>query len=215
MQFPLRDCIFLELRRNTMKEINEINDVFCDALAEDDGYLVFASCWGRDTAIQELLARLSLPSSEGGIKQLTVDNNQVSEKTLRQVIKIGNPDRLDKMTGRMPKSNLFGDLVHLWLFDKKVRIPDYVNRQAYLLFQPDQQSQVNQTWSLIKQVSHLPLLDDWQEAILNLMRENRWLKVLEGYEMNLLCISLPEHEFDQAIHQMIHQEDIKVFNEVV
>jgi len=48
-----------------MLAINEVNDVYCDALVCDEGYLVFASCWGRDTAIQELLARLTLATSEG------------------------------------------------------------------------------------------------------------------------------------------------------
>ena len=119
--------------------MNELNDVYCDALVCDDGYLVFASCWGRDTAIQELLARLTLTSSEGGLSQLSFDGYLESNivKVENHSVKIGNPDRLDKMTGRMPKSNLFGDLVHVWLFDKKARLPDYSNRQAYLLIQPD------------------------------------------------------------------------------
>ncbi len=111
-----------------MLAVNEINDVYCDALVCDEGYLVFASCWGRDTAIQELLARLTLTANEGGISQLSFDghvaseNGDTSDSKLRfenYPAKIGNPDRLDKMTGRMPKSNLFGDLVHVWLFDKK------------------------------------------------------------------------------------------------
>jgi len=188
-----------------MLAINEVNDVYCDALVCDEGYLVFASCWGRDTAIQELLARLTLATSEGGISQLSFDGYLSSGivRVENHPVKIGNPDRLDKITGRMPKSNLFGDLVHVWLFDKTTRTPDYVNRQAYLLLLPGQGDQVNQTWNLIKQVCHLPLLEHWQETVFSLMREQHWLKLIEGYEMNLLSINIPEEEFNDAISHKV------------
>ena len=120
-----------------------------------------------------------------------------------QSVRIGNPDRLDKMTGRMPKANLFGDLVHLWLFDKKARSPDYVNRQAYLLQRPEQDKLMTNAWYLVKDVCHLPLLDQWQAAVTQLMREQRWLTMQEGYEMNALRIDIPEDEFDREISLMI------------
>jgi len=194
-----------------MLAINEVNDVYCDALVCDEDYLVFASCWGRDTAIQELLARLTLTTSEGGISQLSFDGYLSSmTRVENHPVKIGNPDRLDKMTGRMPKSNLFGDLVHVWLFDKTTRTPDYVNRQGYLLVLPGQDDQVNQTWNLIKQVCHLPLLEHWQETIFSLMREQHWLKLIEGYEMNLLSINIPEDEFNSAISQKVTAGQLSV-----
>jgi len=57
---------------------------------------------------------------------------------------------------------------------------------------------------LIKDVCHLPLLEHWQEAIFSLMREHCWLKVMEGYEMNLLCITIPEDEFNVEISRMVN-----------
>ncbi len=195
-----------------MLAVNEINDVYCDALVCDEGYLVFASCWGRDTAIQELLARLTLTANEGGIAQLSFDGHVSSEKVdtpdtkLRfenYPAKIGNPDRLDKMTGRMPKSNLFGDLVHVWLFDKKARQPDFVNREAYLLMQLGQDNQQEGTWDLIKQVCHLPLLEHWQSSIINLMQEQGWLKLISGHGIDVISITLPEEQFDAEISQRV------------
>lgn len=195
-----------------MLAVNEINDVYCDALVCDEGYLVFASCWGRDTAIQELLARLTLTANEGGIAQLSFDGHVSSEKVdtsdtrLRfenYPAKIGNPDRLDKMTGRMPKSNLFGDLVHVWLFDKKARQPDYVNREAYLLMQLGQDNQQEGAWDLIKQVCHLPLLEHWQNSIINLMQEQGWLKLISGHGINVISITLPEEQFNGEIIQRV------------
>ena len=195
-----------------MLAVNEINDVYCDALVCDEGYLVFASCWGRDTAIQELLARLTLSAHEGGIAQLSFDghvsskNSDLSDGHINfenYPAKIGNPDRLDKMTGRMPKSNLFGDLVHIWLFDKKARQPDYVNREAYLLMQLGQDNQQEGVWNLIKQVCHLPLLEHWQSSIINLMQEQGWLKLISGHGIDVISISLPEEQFNGEISQRV------------
>lgn len=195
-----------------MLAVNEINDVYCDALVCDEGYLVFASCWGRDTAIQELLARLTLTANEGGIAQLSFDGHVASENgdsadtRLRfenYPAKIGNPDRLDKMTGRMPKSNLFGDLVHVWLFDKKARQPDYVNREAYLLMQLGQDNQQQGAWNLIKQVCHLPLLEQWQNSIMDLMQEQGWLKLIDGHGIDVISITIPEEQFNVEISQRV------------
>ncbi len=206
MHFPLRGLYFFEVRENAMLAINEVNDVYCDALVCDEGYLVFASCWGRDTAIQELLARLTLTGSEGGISQLSFDGNVDKSSPIQFVnfpVKIGDPDRLDKMTGRMPKSNLFGDLVHVWLFDKKVRLPDYVNREAYLLVLPGQNDHDEMAWGLIKQVCHLPMLGHWRQTIIDLMRESGWLKLVTGHSIDLISISIPEDEFNTEISRMV------------
>jgi len=182
-----------------MLVIDELHDVFCDALVDEDGWLVFASCWGRDTAIQELLARLTLPDSEGGLSKLTF-----LDDAMNRTVGIGNPDRLDKMTGRMPKVNLFGDIVHLWLFDKKAVTPDFVNRRAYLLLLPDQDDYAA-TWALIKSVCPLPLLDYWQDAVVNVCRRNGWLKGIKGYRINAVSIDLPDEEFGAQLGELIRQ----------
>lgn len=189
--------------------LDDIYDVYCDALVCDDGYLVFASLWGRDTAIQELLARVSLSRSEGGLTQLQFLDEHADSRH-GQLARIGNPERLDKMNGRMPKSNLFGDIVHLWLFDKLVKTPDYASRQAYSLLLPGQGDQLEISWNLVRSVCHLPLLEHWRDAVLKLMRDQRWLKVLEGYRVDLLAIDIPEAEFDQAVSQMVRNGDLTI-----
>ncbi len=189
-----------------MLAINELNDVYCDALVCEDGYLVFASCWGRDTAIQELLARLTLSAHEGGITQLSFDGTVEQSSPVKfenYPAKIGNPDRLDKMTGRMPKSNLFGNLVHAWLFDKKVRQPDFVNRQAYLLMLPGQDNKNDSAWGLIRQVCHLPLLAHWQKSIIHLMYEKDWLTLVHGHGIDLISVNIPEEAFNSEISTMV------------
>jgi hypothetical protein len=195
-----------------------MHGIYCDALVDDDEFLVFASLWGRDTAIQELLARLVMSSSEGGISQLKFIS-QDNEPNVRNLIRIGNPDRLDKITGRMPKKNIFGDMVHCWLFDTRVRSPDFSNRSAYLLNPHDQlnidKSKIHdevreQTWQLIKAVCHIPLLDLWQNSIMNLLFKNGWIETVHGYAIDNISIHLPEEEFEAVISQMIVAGDLSL-----
>ena len=204
-----------------MLTLDSMYGIYCDALVDDDEFLVFASLWGRDTAIQELLARLVMPSVEGGINQLEfIDpSNDTDAITL---IRIGNPDRLDKLTGRMPKKNIFGDIVHLWIFDKRVRSPDFSNRSAYLL-NPHSQSSTelsndrdevrDQSWQLIKSVCHLPLLDLWQNSIMALLYKKGWIQMMHGYAIDNISLNLPEAEFEELVGQMIVAGDLSLDKE--
>jgi len=191
-----------------MLRLHSVYGIHCDALVDDNESLVFTSLWGRDTAIQELLARLSLPLHEGGLSQLDFQGEN-SEGRFQKVVHIGNLNQLDKLTGRMPKANIFGDIVQLWLFDKRVSTPDYVNKQAYLLWPHTRGSQAlvgdmtEKTWQLVKSVCHLPLLDIWQDQIMKLLRKQGWVTISKGCAIDSIGIKLPEIEFDQEITEMI------------
>ena len=95
-------------------QLEECPDLYVDACACDEQRnLVFLSAWGRDTALQEFLARLTLGSSENGLSQfhIIVDG--------RSLPVFPNIDMLEKRTTRQLRGTLFGSLVHLWLFDRR------------------------------------------------------------------------------------------------
>jgi hypothetical protein len=192
------------MNEHQLLTLESVYGIFCDAWVDDEEMLVFASFWGRDTAIQEFLARLTLSNHENGINQLYLVG--IAPKTLR----IGNPERLDKLTGRMPKTNLFGDIVQLWLFDKNVREPDFANRKAYMLVQPDHFDPVHDFWGTVKSVSHLPLLDSWQKILTDLARTEGWLKVHQGYALNALSIELPEQAWEEQLTRLIQSSALSV-----
>ncbi|MFA6094338.1 MAG: hypothetical protein WC757_00385 [Candidatus Paceibacterota bacterium] len=185
--------------------LEEVYGIYCDAwVTDDDDMLVFASFWGRDTTVQELLARLTLSAAEEGINQLYLTGE--AAKTLR----VGNPGRLDKLTGRMPASNLFGDIVQLWLFDKTVKEPDFANHKAYHLMQPTDVDLGPACWGLLKQVSHLPLLEHWQGLLTGLAKREGWLKVHAGYQLVALAIELPEQALEEHITRLIQAGELTV-----
>ncbi|CAH2902144.1 MAG: hypothetical protein PCALPYG88_5701 [uncultured Paraburkholderia sp.] len=153
--------------------VKELQDIFIDACVRaPDGELVFLSVFGRDGAVQQLYASLHLGIQEGGIRQITLLDPDTSQ-TLAAV-PVGDPRRLDKYSGRLPKDNLFGNLVHTWIYDESLLTPSRATGSAWLLV--DRETQAHdidsleaRTWSLIEQLSPLPLLPHWRALILGML----------------------------------------------
>lgn len=155
---------------DTLYSIDEISDVFVDACLRDAaGRLLFLSCYGRDTSIQQLFAAFSLPASQGGF-----DNFRLLDSAKRShSVEVGDADRLEKLTGRLPRDNLFGNLSHTWIYDPRLCEADYANRVAWLVDRKEtlQGGQLEQRiWGLYKQLSPIPLLDHWMKPLMSRTR---------------------------------------------
>lgn len=151
-------------------KLRELSDLFADACVRDEaGQLMFLSLYGRDTAIQQLLAAFTLKVGEGGLDSFHLQD-PAGEVHL---VHVGNVDRLEKFTGKLPRGNLFGNLVHLWLYDPSLIRPDRSNRVAWVLVDgvdaPSDQAEAIRTrvWGLYKLLSPVPLLDTWSQAVLS------------------------------------------------
>lgn len=173
--------------------ISAIRDLFVDALLTDDsGHLIFMSVWGRDTALQEFIARLQLPLSENGIRDFRVIGEQ-STKT--KYVQIPNVDSLEKMSAKTSRNTVFGQLTQLWIYDKLVAQPDRANHRAIMLYQP---GDIPNPWPLVRSVCHLPLLDHWRDAFLDRCRRQSWLRDLEGIGIQGVIV-----EMDDAVEDVI------------
>src|SRR5258708_7251898 len=90
--------------------IEECSDLMADGCLCDEGRnLIFLSVWGRDTAVQEFLARLQLGSQKDGLDQfhLLADEHQSIP------VFVGNVDQFEKRTTRAFRRTLFGSMVHV------------------------------------------------------------------------------------------------------
>ena len=177
----------------TLFRLDECPDLLIDAcLCDEQRSLIFLSAWGRDTALQAFLARLTLGFSEGGLTQFhVVDSQDVSHPVFP-----GSVAQLDKRTTRAFRRTLFGSLVHLWLFDKRCIKPDKANASALALFTTDTDDRDGRLWALIRETCPLPLLDHWREPVMALLHSREMLTTLppalghvDGYR---LAIDLPE-----------------------
>jgi hypothetical protein len=153
-------------------KLMELSDLFADACVRDEsGKLMFLSLYGRDTAIQQLLAAFTLKDANGGISEFRLST--VTEDGVETIerVEVGDPDRLTKFNGRLPKENLFGNLVHTWIYDEALLKPDRSNKTAWLMldeaFTTSSRPRLIQgIWSLYKTLSPVPLLDGWSEVVL-------------------------------------------------
>lgn len=148
-------------------------DLWVDAcLRNDDGQLVFISFYGRDTSVMQFISALELGHKEGGVRRF----NLVDSAGGRQMVDVGSVDRLGKHSGRLPRQNIFGPLSQMWLYDKALQQLDRANRIGWIVsLAGDDQADTleTKTWSLVKTLSPVPLLDHWRGHLLAWCRERQ------------------------------------------
>ncbi len=147
-------------------------DIFVNAVVCDEaGNILFISCYGRDTAIQQFLAAFHLPVTQGGVDRLVLQPQTETAKS-RTVCYIGDADRLDKHTSKLPRRSLFGELTHAFIFDPIISEIDQANGIAWVLSKPgdDEKSHQMQIWQSLQALSPVPLLNHWQEPLLNAIK---------------------------------------------
>ena len=169
--------------------VDECPDLMADALiCDQQGTLIFVSLWGRDTTIQQFIARLTLGCDEDGLTRFHLNNNRGT--SIPAVI--GNIDRLEKRFTRTYRRTLFGSLINLWLFDKRCIKPDKSNASALTLLPQASSHRIERLWRLVRDTCPLPLLDHWRDNVLELLQSQAMLTrlpssigTLEGHQLAL------------------------------
>ena len=141
------------------------------------------------------------------------------------VVYVGNAERLEKFTGKLPRDNLFGNLAHVWLYDPALIRPDRSNRVAWVLVDSVQHASNplevvwDRAWDLYKLLSPVPLLDAWQHAVLSrtggevvtLMRETVYPPL---GRIGAARISLPE-SFPETVSGMVKVGELTLANQAL
>jgi hypothetical protein len=105
--------------------VADFPEVFADACLRDSAaVLKFLSVYGRDGSIMQCEAALQLGHREGGVCRFHL----VGPDGLRHAVEFGNADRLTKLSGRLPRQNLFGPLTQVWMYDKALVELDRAHR---------------------------------------------------------------------------------------
>lgn len=194
--------------------VDGVHGLYVDAAAWDEGSreLFFISLWGRDTAIQELLARLSLPSEQGGFSAFNLTRADQGGKVL---VRVSNPQVLAKMSGRMPAANVFGEIAHTWIYVPLALRPDYAGRRALRIIRAEagadgEAAEADAAWALLQEVSHLPLLDGWRRVVTQAAAQRGWLKRHAGIAANALEIDLSAPDYEAAISGLIQSGQLRL-----
>ncbi|GLO64098.1 hypothetical protein MACH09_46060 [Vibrio sp. MACH09] len=163
--------------------------LYLDAFAIDpNNHVQFLSLWGRDGVMQHFFATLTLPIAEGGRKVMTVKTPDGDV-----VFDFSRIKTLTKRTTRLPKFTPVGEWVHTWLYDD--RLLKCEAQQTTLLSRTP--LDWDALWPTIKQLCHLPLLEDWKEALHAMLMP--YIHALPSWGIYAYHIHLPIEEIESII----------------
>lgn len=169
--------------------ILECPELMADAcLCDEQRNLIFLSIWGRDTAAQEFLARLTLSTNEKGLDQFHISTLD----QLQLPIFVSNAKRLEKRSTRTFRRTLFGSMIHMWVNDKLCVHPDRANARALAVLPKSCANRDDRLWALVRSTCPLPLLDHWRDIVLSQLVERTMLSSLsfsfgpvDGYRLSI------------------------------
>ncbi|MBI6846175.1 MULTISPECIES: hypothetical protein [Pseudomonas syringae group] len=182
-------------------QIEECPDLYVNAcVCDEQRNLIFLSAWGRDTAMQEFLARLTLGTAEDGLDQFHIVMNGQHIPVFPDV------ELLDKRTTRQLRGTLFGSLLHLWLFDQRCAQPDRANHFAYALID-EAQDPFKRLWPLVVNTCPLPFLPHWREPVMSVLTAHNMLQPLVGAigPVTAWRLSLQLDVLEKALGELIRE----------
>lgn len=196
---------------DTLYLIRESQDLMADGyLSDEGGNLLFLSVWGRDTSIQQLLARLQLGAAKDGLTSLHI---VAPDKSIDE-LQIPNVQALEKRTAREYGRTLFGTILHLWLFDVRCIEPDKASGSATILVPQSDSQHVQRLWSVVQDTCPLPLLAHWRDLVLDLLKSRSMLAPLpqakgpfRGFRLTLDVPALSE-----ALGNLIRADQLQILS---
>lgn len=166
-----------------MFRVQEVGDLFVDVCVRepDSGALRLLSIYGRDGALLKFFASFTLPKGQGGLAAFTLLGPDGSSSQ----VEVPEPSRLEKLTGKLPRGNLFGNLAQAWLYDGSLAQPDRANATAWGLFPQGADGRElspgdieDRLWQQVRDLSSVPLANEWRVAVMGMDRVRfvRWLR---------------------------------------
>ena len=182
-------------------EMREIGGIFIDAVVKDKrDEFIFVSAFGRDTAIQEFIAKLSLTSCADKLRYFSLSDELVPSGFYYT----GDFNRLVKQTTRLHQATLFDGLVHVWLYDKLAVELDYANRRGILLKKMTENSDDFQKrlWQTVTLLCPVPLLGHWQSLLKDFIQQG-WVKVYRGVGIEAYALDFSDEKVEVIISTWI------------
>lgn len=186
--------------------LEELSDLCVDACITDESCnLIFGSFWGRDTAIQEVLARITLNASE----ELSLQSVTVVGEGIHLPVYF-HKDFLDKQLAKSYPGTLFGSMTNLWLYDKRVLDPDYANQSAYLLLKDEVDHA--RIWQQIVDLAPFPILDHWRDHVLDIVIKHDMIQTMKTALGSAFCkrITLKADVLQNAISDLIRNGQLAI-----
>ncbi len=193
--------------KKRMINIKQQPSVFCDSFVANDAGILFASFWGRTTSLQQFVARMEIPTNEGGINELTFEISEERSSTFF----LQNTKNIQKLSGRVSGTIYGKDLSHVFIYDKSTVKIDYSSYKATILYCDDVQIDNCSIWKLLKELSPIPLLDIWMDQIIHVCHRDGYIDNIDGFGgVSALIVELEPTDFEVFISEMIKDQTLLV-----
>ncbi|MCX8578690.1 hypothetical protein J3U21_04670 [Gilliamella sp. B2776] len=149
--------------------LQDIPDLKCDCcIANNDSELIFLSVWGKDTAMQELFAKLTIgETTKHGLKDIKLNHHRVF---------LAEGKHYAKRTLKVTKT-LFGSLIHAFIFDKRIIEPNRDSNSMISIYKKEDISTIyNRYFDAIKTLSSVPFLEHWADEIVSIAKQQGMIK---------------------------------------
>jgi hypothetical protein len=182
--------------------------LFADSyLLDANSRVLFLSLWGSEAAVQEFFARLTLPNHELGLRYFTLV--RPAERT---VVEAWQVKELQKITAKTPASGILGAMCHVWLYMSALRELDRSGGNGYLLRLQDEPQELFEArqWAMVKDLSQIPLLDDWSDLLMEQIREHSGVTELNGSGLEGIHLHLDQERLVEIVQMGLRNGQLKV-----
>ncbi|WP_392560307.1 hypothetical protein [Orbus mooreae] len=186
--------------------LKDIPDLMCDGCVVDsDDNLIFLSVWGRDTAMQELLGKITIGSSSNmGLAEIRLLNHL----NLLTHAKLTKDREYDKRTQKF-QHPLFGTLNHAWIFDSRTKTPCRTSQSTILMFDSETSQGVidDCLFESIKHLTSIPLLDHWKKSVVTIAKEHDMIQdnTVLCRQLKSMTMCINEHLLAEHISLLIQK----------
>lgn len=180
------------MKQNTNRElcpVDNVDGIYCDAIVRKGEYAVFASLWGRSTAMMSLYGNITT----GAISSLTVAGKHY-----------GVSKNMAKLQTRLPKHSRYGsDVAHVFVYGPSV-LEEVVGQRVLL-----QRVDDAWIWDNLAGMSHLYLPEHWRPVLLPALREAGHIVTLEAHGIDAVMIDLSAQKaYEELVCSLIRSGEL-------
>lgn len=118
---------------------------------------------------------------------------------------------MHKLSGRVSNTIYGKDLSHIFIYDRSTTEIDHSNCKATILYFDNKKISDLAVWSLIKELSSIPLMDLWMVQIIDMCHQDCYIDHIDGFGgVSALIVKLDKIEFETSITKMIRSKHLLV-----
>lgn len=183
---------------STFYQIREISGLYVDGFLKSSSAsdLLFMSCWGGESRILEFIARLSTNDNETSLRGNTI--TLFNDEGVSISATINATTKYECEQAQLPHHSQFGSrCFQVMVYAPFMRQLDRAKRQGVVLKRGGERAFLEaELWPTIKELCHLPLLDEWQSPVTKAFHNLELIEFQNAHNISAAIFNLNEDEVE-------------------